>query len=243
MRRGTVLGAKPKADQLIGYLLFAKNANRFRIVHLCVDESHRGQGLARKLFDELKGLRTTQTNIRLSCRRDFPANDVWRRLDFIPIGDRPGRSKAGHLLTVWQYDLVQSDQLEIFRSKTMPEALDVVLDAQVFFDFEEPPRMASEPSKALLADSLVDALELWVTTEILVEINRNENVAERNMQRQRAETHIVPHNPAVAEHYSGLLRTILPARTESQQSDIQHLAKTAASNVRVFVTRDGAHFA
>ena len=120
----------------------------------------------------------------------------------------------------------------------MPEALDVVLDAQIFFDFEEPPRRASEPSKALLADFLVDTLELWVTNEILVEINRNENVTERNMQRQRAETHIIPHNPAVAEHYSGLLRTILPARTDSQLSDIQQLAKTAASSARIFITRD-----
>lgn len=241
LRTGMVLGARAQDHQLIGYLLFARNADRFRIIHLCVDEDHRGCGLAKKLLDELKELRTTQTTIRLSCRRDFPANDVWQKLDFVPIGDKAGRSKAGRLLTVWQYDMVESDQLEIFRSKTMPEALDVVLDAQVFFDFEEPPRKASEQSKALLADFLVDTLEFWVTNEILVEINRNENVAERNKQRQRAETHIVPHNPAVAKHYSGVLGTILPARrTDSQRSDIQQLAKTAASNVRVFTTRDRA---
>jgi len=240
LRNRLVLGAKTQDNILIGYLLFAKSADRFRIAHLCVDESHRGHGVAKNLFNKLKELRTTQTNIRLSCRRDFPANAVWQKLDCIPIDDKQGRSKAGHLLTVWQYDLVQSNQLEIFRSKIMPEALDVVLDAQVFFDFEEPPRKVSEPSKALFADFLVDTLELWVTNEILVEINRNKNSAERNMQRQRAETHIVSHNPAVAEHYSGLLRTILPARTDSQKSDIQQLAKTAASSARIFVTRDRA---
>ena len=240
LKNGTVLGAKTKSNRLIGYLLFARNADRFRIVHLCVDESHQGQGFARKLFEELKRIRTTQTTIKLNCRRDFPANKVWRRLGFTPIGDRKGRSKAGHYLTLWQYDLAESSQLEIFCSKTMPEALDVVLDAQVFFDFEEPHRKASEPSKALLADSHADSLEFWVTNEILAEINRNENIAKRDKQRQRAEMHIVRHNPQVAEHYENILSTRLPARTDSQKSDVLHLAKTAASDVRVFVTRDGA---
>lgn len=237
---GAVLGVKTNSSQLIGYLLFARNAERFRIVHLCVDERHQGQGLARKLFDELKPLRTTQTNIRLSCRRDYAANDVWPKFGFVPIGEKRGRSRAGHRLTIWQYNLAESDQLGIFRSKVVPEALDVALDAQVFFDFEEPSRTASEPSKALLADFLVDALEFWVTDEILVEINRNENVTERNMQRQRAESHIVPHNQQVAEHYATVVGTILPGRTDSQKSDVLHLAKTAASRIRVFVTRDQA---
>ena len=240
LKKGTVLGLKTNTNRLLGYLLFARNAERFRIVHLCVDERHQGQGLARKLLDELKQLRTTQTNIRLSCRRDYAANGVWPKFGFVPIGERRGRSRAGHRLTIWQYNLAESDQLGIFRSKVVPEALDIALDAQVFFDFEEPSRTASEPSRALLADFLVDALEFWVTDEILVEINRNENVTERNMQRQRAESHIVPHNQQVAEHYATVLGNILPGRTDSQKSDILHLAKTAASNVRVFVTRDGA---
>lgn len=238
LKSGTVLGIRTENGWLTGYLLFAKNAQHFRIVHLCVDEGHRGKGLARKLFDELKRLRTTQTTIKLSCRRDFPANKVWLKLGFVPIGEKSGRSKAGHMLTLWQYNLGESDQLEIFRAKIIPEAQDVVLDAQVFFDFEEPSRPASEPSRALLADFLVDLLEYWVTDEILAEINRNENIAERNLQRQRADLHIVPHNQQVAEHYADVLSNILPARTDSQKSDILHLAKTAASHVRVFVTRD-----
>ena len=240
LKKRTVLGLKTNTNRLIGYLLFARNAERFRIVHLCVDERYQGQGLARILFDELKRLRTTETDIRLTCRRDFAANKVWPRFGFVPIGEKRGRSQAGHRLTIWQYNLAESDQLGIFRSKVEPEALDVVLDAQVFFDFEEPSRNASEPSKALLADFLVDSLEFWVTDEILVEINRNEDFRERNRQRQRAESHIVPHNQQVAEYYASILGTILPQRTDSQKSDVLHLAKTAASRIGVLVTRDQA---
>ena len=228
LKKGTVLGLKTNTNRLIGYLLFARNAERFRIVHLCVDGGHQSQGLARRLFDELKRLRTTQTDIRLTCRRDFAANNVWPRFGFVPIEEKRGRSQAGHRLTIWQYNLAESDQLGIFRSKVVPEALDVALDAQVFFDFEEPSRRASEQSKALLADFLVDSLEFWVIDEILVEINRNENVTERNMQRQRAEAHIVPHNQQVAEHYASVLGTILPERTDSQKSDVLHLAKNGS---------------
>ena len=240
LNNDTVLGLKTQTDRLIGYLLFARNSERFRIVHLCVDERHQGQGVARRLFEGLKGFCTTQTTIRLSCRRDFSANEVWPKLGFVPIGYKQGRSRAGHLLTLWQYNLGDSNQLDIFRAKIAPEALDVALDAQVFFDFEEPSRQASEQSKALLADFLVDALELWVTDEILVEIDRNDDDAERDAQLQRAGQHLVPHNQQIAEHYAGLLGTILPTRTDSQKSDVWHLAKTAASMIRVFVTRDQA---
>jgi len=240
LNKGTVLGLKTNANQLIGYLMFAQNAGWFRIVHLCVDEGHQGQGLARRLFNGLKRLRTTQTNIRLSCRRDFAANWLWPRLGFVPIAEKRGRSQAGHRLTIWQYILAESNQPDIFCSKVLPEALDAVLDAQIFFDLEEPSRKASEPSKALLADFLVDLLEFWVTNEILVEIDRNENARQRDRQRQRAESHIVPHNQQVAEHYANELGAILPRRTDSQKSDILHLAKTAASKIGIFVTRDQA---
>ena len=238
LRAELVLGAKTRDNLLVGYLLFAKSADHFRIVHLCVDENHRGGGLAKKLFNDLKGLRTTQTNIRLRCRRDYSANEVWPRLGFVPIGEKKGRSRVGHRLTLWQYSLGDSSQLDIFRAKIAQEALDVALDAQVFFDFEEPLRPVSEPSRALLADFLVDSLELWVTDEILVEIDRNDDAAERDAQSQRANQHLVSHDQQDAERYAGLLRSILPTRTVSDKSDIMHLAKTAASGIGVFVTRD-----
>ena len=39
LNSGTVLGLKTNTSQLIGYLLFARNAERFRIAHLCVDDT------------------------------------------------------------------------------------------------------------------------------------------------------------------------------------------------------------
>ena len=80
---GTVLGAKGRDDQLVAYLLYSSNPDRFRIVHLCVSEEFRGQGIAKQLLNTLKDSGTTQTAIKLSCRRDFPAHHMWPRLGFV----------------------------------------------------------------------------------------------------------------------------------------------------------------
>ena len=52
-----VLGAKTPDGRLVGYLMFAANRDRFRIAQLCVSESGRGQGVARRAFGSFEGLR------------------------------------------------------------------------------------------------------------------------------------------------------------------------------------------
>ena len=42
LEKGTVLGIKLESGKLIGYLLYAAYADRFRIVHLCVSEDFQG---------------------------------------------------------------------------------------------------------------------------------------------------------------------------------------------------------
>ncbi|MDE0326361.1 MAG: GNAT family N-acetyltransferase, partial [Candidatus Poribacteria bacterium] len=104
--KGGVLGAKTDAGQLVGYLLYAANPSYFRLTHLCVLEEYRGQGIAKRLVNDLKDSTTTQRSIELNCRRDFPANDLWPELGFVTLGEKPSRSKNGHFLTIWQLTLV-----------------------------------------------------------------------------------------------------------------------------------------
>ena len=92
-----VLGAKTSGGQLIGYLLYGNYPDYFRIAQLCVSEDIRNQGIARQLVDALKATITTQKIIELSCRRDFPAHEMWPKLGFVPLSEKPGRSAAGHL--------------------------------------------------------------------------------------------------------------------------------------------------
>ena len=228
LERGSVLGAKVGGDRLIGYLLYAQNQSRFRIVHLCVSQEFRGSGIASRLLDRLKSAATTQAAITLNCRRDFPAHHMWPKLGFVPIGERRGRSAAGHLLTLWHLTLDPPDQMELglFKARTSDETVDVVIDAQVFFDLGDIASKESEGSRALLSDFLVDSLNLWTTDELWNEIDRNSDPGERRAQRSRMSRFPqVTYSSHQADEFYNRLKSILPDRTESQISDIRHLSK------------------
>ena len=235
----SVLGAKTDDGQIVGYLLYAAYPNRFRIAQLCVSEDFRGQGIAKKLVDHLKATATTQKVIKLHCRRDFPAHKMWSKLGFVPLDETPGRSAERYPLTLWCLTLATDDQLSVFQVSTSDETLDVIIDANIFFDFYEPDSNKIRPSKTLLSDFLVDTLNLWVTDELLVEIDRNTDANQRSISRQRAHSfQKAEYNLQSKDRFEKDLRELLPSGNQNQKSDIRQLAKTAASNIKTFVTRD-----
>ncbi len=239
LTKGGVLGANTQNGRLVGYLMYAANRDRFRVAQLCVSEGGRGRGVARNLLEALKASASTQKVIVLRCRNDFPAHRMWPKLGFVPISESPGRSREGHLLTLWRLQLARHDQLELFRANMSDDVLDAVIDAQVFFDFDRPDSDLTQPSKALVSDLFVDSVNLWFTDELLSEINRSDSPSEREAARRRAGQFLeVKHHPHLVENFETRLKGILPSRTENQRSDIMHLAKTAASELDVFVTRD-----
>ena len=117
--KGWVLGASTQDGRLIGYLLYASYSDRFRVVQLCVSRELRNKGVARQLIESLKMSATTQKVLRLRCRRDFPANSLWPKFGFVPIGESPGRSKEGHLLP----SSSGRDEFALFRAN-----VDTILD-------------------------------------------------------------------------------------------------------------------
>ena len=242
INRGSVLGAKTDDGRLAGYLLYAHYPDRFRIVQLCVSDEYTKQGIARKLMDKLKETATTQRAIRLRCRRDYPAHAVWPRLGFAPKGSKPGRSSAGRHLELWELVLAPSDQLELFYVNTSDEDhLNVVIDANVFFDFDEPDNDNSILSKMLLEDFLIDHLAISITNEMFVEIDREGDQRKRNTSKQKAHGfHTIYHDQALAEQFENVLARLLPKANPRQMSDIRQIAKTAASSASTFVTRDNA---
>ncbi len=239
LNKDCVLGVSTQDDTLIGYLLYGAYLDRFRVTQLCVSEGFRNKGVARKLIETLKKSTTTQKVIVLNCRNDFPAHSMWPKLGFVSVDEHRGRSKEGHLLTRWLLTLAPDDQLALFRANVSDTVLDAVIDAQIFFDFYKPDIDVTQPSKALISDSFVDSLNLWFTDELLNEIGRNQSDDERRADRERTgQFSQVQHNPRTVEALSETLKQILPSGTESQLSDINHLVKTAASDVDIFVTRD-----
>lgn len=239
LEKGWVLGASSERGDLVAYLLYAANRERFRITQLWVAQDFRGRGIARKLVDALKASATTQKIVMLRCRNDFPAHSMWPALGFVPINEKPGRSEERRLLTRWRLTLGLDDQLALFRANASESVLDVAVDAQVFFDFDEPDSDANRASKVLISDLFTDSLVIWYTDELLSEIGRNPSAEEREEARIRAGAfREVPHDPTSVDVLANSLKRVLPTGTKSQRSDINHLAKVASSEIDVFVTRD-----
>ena len=236
---GTILGAMTSDNRLAAYLLYASYRERFRVIHLCVLEEFRGRKLARRLIEELVARATTQRILTLHCRNDYPAHNMWPRLRFIPESEKPGRSRQGLLLTYWTRTLALGDQLALFRANISEDTVDLAIDAQVFFDFSEPYNDLTLPSHALLNDSLIDTITIWCTDELLREIHRNREPEAREQARSRASAFLrLQHDPLLFDTHVEALRTILPYRTDQEKSDVHHLAMTAASDVKNFVSRD-----
>ena len=238
---GTVMGIQDDSGTLLAYLLYADHPTYFRIVHLCVSSTSRGKGFARKLVDRLVSVgRTNHIYIKLSCRRDYEADNMWRKLDFVPISEKPGKSKEGHHLTLWIRHLAKDPQLSLFQADASDDRVHAVLDAQIIFNQVEPDSDKAQPSKALLADH-ADSVTFHITDELLYEIHRGDDYEKRKRSRQIAfEYPRVEHDSVVRDQFVDKLKRILHGRSDAHESDIRHLAITAASDdgIKVFVTED-----
>jgi ribosomal protein S18 acetylase RimI-like enzyme len=168
-RKGTLL-AYIADGSLLGYVLYDLKAHEVKIIHLCVDSSARRQGVARRLVDALKSRHSDRRAIVLACRHDYEATAVWEALEFRPQASRRGRSQAGHLLTIWVFDFGQPSLFDEYQGARQFAALDHNVFLDLHIDAESRPEGAE--SRYLLSDWLGEYIELCVTDEVFLEINR-----------------------------------------------------------------------
>lgn len=227
--RGSLLAALHDG-RVAGYALFDLPGDRVKLRHLCVDSRQRGRGVARQLVDELIRRHDDRRSIELACRRDYGLDGMWKALGFHPVHNRPGRSRAGHLLTVWQID---------FGHPTLFSAAPLVgdlacLDQMVLEDLVEQP--THSPSRYLREDWVDELVEFCVTDEIYNE----SNATVTDMLRQQL--------LAAASRYRNLSRKGAPweqhlsgvaaCAPRAGDSDHRHLARAIEGGAVFFVTRD-----
>jgi GNAT superfamily N-acetyltransferase len=211
-RAGELLLAADPYGAGLGYVMFRRTRQRTAtIVHLCVDPSHRGTGVARRLFEAVRSRCSDCFEIRVTCRRDFSANSLWHNLGFVALGEKPGRAKDS-ILTLWRYELKQLPILRVIESERcgFPGAVRAVIDANVFFDLDDDAPVRHE-SRALLVDWLDEFVEFAVTQELYNEVNRRANQGDRERQRARAARFVqVPRDAPREESVLSVIRQRLP---------------------------------
>ena len=236
IRKGTLLVAVAN-DEIIGYLLYDLPADTVTIRQLVVARHARNAGTGRALVEELAHrYHTLRRGIRLTCRRDYEANNVWYRLGFSPRGERRGRGKGARLLTLWWRSFGQPDLFSLAREDDdRPVA---ALDTNLLIRGADG---APEVTEHLLAD--------WVRAEVvfgfvdysLVEINRHEKDETRRRHiRYASGFDDLQYAPNIAEAIRSAVLDKLGPAAAPHIDDILLTTRAAASGARWFVTEDGS---
>ena len=219
--------------QCVGYLLYRVVRDKAAVAHFCVAKSARRRGHGKALMRHLSSITKHLRGIILSCRRDYEANDTWRRLGFQVVGEVPGRAANGSELTRWFLDHGHADLFSVDDDSTIQAAI----DANIFLDLVKQRR---PESLGLQADWLRPYVTLCYTAELLNEINQSEDSATRKKQAGEAQQfkalRCCPESYDAAE---ALLRPIFPTfKTNQDEGDFRHLVRALACDADVFVTAD-----
>lgn len=239
--RGHLLAASLGDTELAGYCAFRVSKGRAMIVHLCVAENYRGAGVAKHLFAGVKAHAQERDlrGIGLHCRRDYPAYNMWPKLGFAPIGSKPGRGADGTELTFWWHDLHAEDLFTPFEDAD--DRLHVVMDCNIFRDLHDNSEARNEEAKFLRADWLSGQIELCVVNELFIELDRLALALPREPLRRDARCYrSLEHDPGRVESVYEELKQLFdhPRPSRKQESDMRHLAMSAAAEAEVFLTRD-----
>lgn len=235
MRKGTLLVAVVD-DEIIGYLLYDLPADTVTIRQLAIARRARKTGAARALVDELAcRYRTLRRGIRLTCRRDYEANDVWQRLGFSPRSERRGRGKGDKVLTLWWRSFGQPDLFSLARENDdRPVA---ALDTNLLIRGSDG---AVEVVEHLLADWVQAEVVFGFVDHSLVEINGHDDEdARRRHTRYASGFDELRFSSDIADTLRSAALEALGPTGARHLDDILLATRAAAAGARWFVTEDG----
>ena len=239
--RGHLLAASVGDTELAGYCAFRVSKGRAMIVHLCVAEAHHKKGIAKQLFAAVKthAQERDLRGIGLNCRRDYPATNLWPKLGFVPVKNKPGRGIDGAELTLWWHVLPAADLFS--QQEASEKRLEVAIDCNVFRDLHDTTEKRNEQAQYLAADWLTAHIELCVVQELLVELNRIPLPLPREALMRHAQRYrLLSCSTTRTDEIYAELKVIFghASPTQQQASDMRHVAMSASAEADVLLTRD-----
>lgn len=238
--KGRVIVALDVKGAVLGYVLFRNTRDRAVVQHICVDAPARGHGIGRLLADELKRRTKHLPFIICHCARDYQEIEVWKKLGFVPVGEKRGRGRDQRPLIRLAFD---HGHEHLFSSSVNELALSTVvavMDVNVCLDIQDAAEDDPEID-ALRSDWLLEEVSLWVTDETLAEVERQDDTAERQrrmafLRGQNALRRDLTEETKVYFHLAELLGC--GSRCQDR-SDLRQVAQAVVGGADVFLTRDG----
>ncbi len=238
IRDARVLGAF-EDDRLVGYVLFDLPYSDIRLVHLCVSRLSQGSGIARKLVDEIHRQHGDRLGIRLKCRRDYEAHQIWPKLGFQAQSLPTGRGKDRAEMTAWWRSFGHADLFSAAREDDI--RLQAVLDTNVVLDLalDREPRT----KEYLYAPTLTEDVTFCLTRSVTNELSETLDPTERRYvmdslgKYESLISELVVCDELVNELMSGIAEDEV-RRDPSLASDTRVLAETIVSGASVMITND-----
>lgn len=239
-RKGNIICACNQS-QLGGYVLFSvsQNKNIVRLVHLCVDESHRSTGIAKLLLDYVKDRYSiVLKGISLSCREDYKeASKFWERYGFKAIDRVRSKSKKEKYLIKWWYDFGNDDLFSL--SNEASEKIKALLDANILIKLRDEPIDDQTGTKYLNADWLVSEIDYYYAPETFNEILRDKDKKRadetRSFVRKFCEAKF---KPDIRDSIFIDINNVISGTTKNDISDKKQLAECIAGDIEYFITID-----
>jgi len=232
--RGGILIAVLR-DTCVGFVTFRPVRNSIRVVHLCIDEAHRNQGIARSLIEELSSRTKCYVGIGLKCRSDYGLDGFWSGLGFSRRSTGAGRGRKRMPLVFWWLD---HGHPTLFDDLQEP-GIRAVLDANIVLDLLE---TRNEESRALLDDWLDDVEYLytdWLFHDLAAE-SRGE--VQRQLKRQLKELDelkpLEVDSRKAGAIFEELSEQFGHRRQETWKRDLRQLSSAVAGRCSFFITRD-----
>jgi hypothetical protein len=237
--KGTLLAAITDDGAVVGYIMYDLPRHHIAVRHLCVSGSERRSGLARALVGQVVRRHPQRDGMLLECRNDYPAHEMWPKLDFEPVLEVTGRSQERLPLTRWWRGFSHPT---LFSYAPEPEQpmLRVATDTDVFIDLYEDRDNCAE-SRALLTDWVRETAQLVITKEVVTEIKKHSDPAVRDRNRRHALSFVRADSSTEGWEAAkdGLLEAMgRPELHGHNERDLRQVARAAAAHVDYFVSRD-----
>jgi len=225
--------------ELLGYVLFSITQSKriIRVIHLCIDEKHRGKKVATNLLNELKQKYSNHLRgISLSCREDYVvATKFWKNYGFKAKLRKRSRSKKENYLIKWWYDFGIDDLFSnVIKDSGSVKA---VLDANIIIKMRDEDEDETGV-KYLIADWL-DDINYYYAPEIFNEINRDKNKERAELTRKFIRNYSeINFKPDKRDKVFNEISSIISGNSINDNSDKLQLSECIASEVGFFITTD-----
>ena len=236
------INAAIEKNKLLGYVLFSitQKKRSVRIVHLCISETARNQGIAKALLDDLKEKHITLLRgIILSCREDYEQpNQLWKKYGFKALDRVRSRSKKENYLIKWWYDFGHEDLFSYLSD--VSKKIKVLLDANIIIKLREESKSSQTGVvSSLMADWLVTDVDYYYAPEIFNEILRDKEKDRASETRKfLCNFYEAKFKPDRRDEFFRSFTNLIPGKGENDTSDKIQLAEFAAAELDYFITTD-----